>query len=381
MPTLTPGRVLRRALPAAAAIVALSAGAASAQSLRLHPRQLIAHTPAGTQPNAPAYEPAISGDGRINRYAAYSSAATDIVPGSGPYRNVFMVFRKGPYNRRGTIWHRGRTALVSRGLGGQPANGDSWDPSFDGYDYAHRGREITVKPRCLAFVSSASNLVPGDANGQADVFVKHLRTGRLTRIPARSGPVSEVALDGRCFYVAFVSGGTVWVKNIRGQGKGKGRLRRVSAPGGASSVELSANGRIATYSRNNVVYANRDGHTHRIATGVAPSADEWGRFVAFNRGTELWTANSRGAAHARRMRTAIHRRDHRKAMTGALPSMTAGGHFVFFVNGPLVDSNVYERFAACPAGSATAVAGSPHGNYALYSCSSGALYMAFVGHR
>ncbi len=68
-------------------------------------------------------------------------------------------------------------------------------------------------------------------------------------------------------------------------------------------------------------------------------------------------------------------------MIGGLPSMTAGGHFVFFVNGRLVDSNVYERFAACPAGNAIQVAGSPHGNYAMYSCTSGALYMAYVGHR
>jgi hypothetical protein len=381
MSILTPGRVLRRALPAAAAVVALSAGAASAQSLRLHPRQLIAHTPAGAQPNAPAYDPAISGDGRINRYAAYSSAATDILPGTGPYRNVFLVTRKRPYSLHGTLWRQARTTLVSAGLGGQPANGDSWGPAFDGYDYAHAGREITVAPRCMAFVSSASNLVPGDVNGQADVFVKHFRGGRLTRIKAPAGPVSEVALDGRCFYVAYISGGTVYTKNIRGTGKGKGRVRRVSAPGGASSVELSANGKIATYARNNVVYANRDGHTHRIAEGAAPTADEWGRFVAFTRGADLWTANSQGAAHAKRVTTAIRRRDRRKAMIGAVPSMTAGGHFVFFVNGPLVDSNVYERFAACPVGDATAVAGSPHGNYAMYSCTSGALYMAYVGGR
>ena len=109
-----------------------------------------------------------------------------------------------------------RPTFANRGLGGQPANGDSWGPSFDGYDYAHAGREITVAPSCLAFVSNASNLVPGDTNGVADVFVKHLRTGRLTRIAGPAGAVSEVALDGRCFYVSYISGGTVYTKNIRG---------------------------------------------------------------------------------------------------------------------------------------------------------------------
>jgi hypothetical protein len=381
MPISTPGRVLRRALPAALALVALSAGSASAQSLRLHPRQLIAHTPAGELPNAPAFDPVISGDGRVNRYTAFSSAATDIVAGSGPYRNVFQVFRKPPFSLTGTLWHQDRTSLVSAGLGGQPANGDSFGPAFDGYDYAHAGREITVAPSCLAFVSNASNLVPGDTNGVADVFVKHLRTGKLTRIAGPAGPVSEVAMDGRCFYISYISGGTVYTKNIRGVGKGRGKVRRVSAPGGASSIELSANGKIVTYSRNGVVYANRDGHTHRIAAGTAPSADEWGRFVAFTRGSELWTARSQGAAHAQRVKSAIHRRDHQKSMSGASPSMTAGGHFVFFVTGSLVDSNVYERFAACPEGDATQVSGSPHGNYAVYSCSNGALYMAYVGGR
>src|SRR5262245_18847250 len=165
MPISTPPRVLLRALPVAVALVALAAGAASAQSLRLHPRQLIAHTPADGLPNAPASDPAISGDGRVNRYVAFSSAATDIVAGSGPYRNVFLVFRKRPFSLTGTLWHQDRTSLVSAGLGGQPANGDSWGPSFDGYDYAHAGREITVAPSCIAFVSAASNLVPGDTNG------------------------------------------------------------------------------------------------------------------------------------------------------------------------------------------------------------------------
>jgi hypothetical protein len=381
MPIVRTGRALRRALPAAIAVLAVSAGPAAAQSLRLHPRQLLAHTPAGAQPNAPALDPAVSGDGRISRYVAYASAATDIVAGSGPYRNIFVVHREGPYNLRGTIWHQGQTRVVSHGLGGQPADGDSWGPSFDGYDYAHAGREITVKPRCLAFVSNASNLVPGDDNGVADVFVEHLRSGKLTRITGPAGPVSEVALDGRCFYIAYISGGTVYTKNIRGKGRGRGRVRRVSAPGGASSLELSANGKITTYSRDGVVTVNRDGHTHAIAPGEAPSADEWGRFVTFTRGSELWTASSQGAPRAHRVTTAIHRRDRHHAMSGGNPSMTAGGHFVFFVTGTLIDSNVYERFARCPAGAALQVAGSPHGNYAVYACTSGALYMAYVGHR
>src|SRR3954469_14342918 len=216
-------RGILRALPAAVAALALAAVPAHAESLRMHPRDLLAHTPAGTAPNAPAAEPALSGDGRIVRYAAYSSAATDIVPGSGTVRNVFMVHRRPPFSLLGTLWKQGDTTLESRGLGGQPANGDSWSPAFDGYDYAHAGREITVAPACLAFVSAASNLVKGDTNGKADVFVKRLKTGRITRI-ASAGAATEVALDGRCFTVGYVAGGTVYTKNIRSVGKERGRV-------------------------------------------------------------------------------------------------------------------------------------------------------------
>src|SRR6185436_14105275 len=105
--------------------------------------------------------------------------------------------RRTPLTKTGSPWNMGRTVLITKGRGG-PANGDSWSPSFDGYDYAHAGREITVAPSCLAFVSAASNLVPGDSNGQADVFVKNLKTGKLRRV-ATPGPASEVALDGRCY--------------------------------------------------------------------------------------------------------------------------------------------------------------------------------------
>lgn len=373
-------RRIRRALPAAVALLALTAIPAHAESLRLHPRQLLAHTPAGAQPNAPALDPALSGDGRIVRYAAYDSAATDIVGGTTGVRNVYLVNRAQPWSLLGTPWHQAQTELISSGLGGQPADGDSWGPAFDGYDYAHAGHEYTVAPHCFAFVSAASNLVPGDTDGRADVFIYRFSNRKLSRIAA-PGAVSEVALDGRCFTVAYVAGGTVYTKSIRSVGKGRGKVRRVSAPGGSSAPALSANGKITTYSRNGGVYVNRDGRTRYVAAGTDPSPDDWGRYVAFTRGGQIWQASIAGSAHASQLTAAISRRDGQRLMNGTAPSMTAGGHFVFFVTGNMVDSNVYEKFASCPEGVATQVAGSPHGNYAAYSCSSGALFLSYVGGR
>src|SRR3954449_8223809 len=121
--------LIRAALPAAAAIATLCAAPAFAE----HPKALLAHTPNGGVPNAPATDPAISGDGRIDRYAAFTSAATDIVPGSGSHRNVYVVYRARPFSLNGTPWRQGQTVLISKGRGG-PANGDSWGAAFDGYD-------------------------------------------------------------------------------------------------------------------------------------------------------------------------------------------------------------------------------------------------------
>jgi hypothetical protein len=343
-----------------AGVLALTA---AAPALAEHPKALLAHTPSGGQPNAPALDPAISKDGRMDRYAAYDSAATDITPGTNGHRNVYLVRRAGAITRTGTPWQMGATTLVSAGIGG-PANGDSTGPAFDGYDYVHAGREITVKPKCLAFVSTASNLVRGDGNGHADVFLKRLPTGKLKRI-ATPGAASEVALDGRCWYMAYVAGGSLYWKNLR-----TGHVKRI-AGGTSSSPELSANGKIIVFSRNGTVYVNRQGGggTHRVGTGVATTGDEWGRYVAYQSGSDVWLANTQGAPRA-----------HLLASNGAAPSMTAGGHFVFYVSGPIATSNVYRSFGTCPGGSAAQqIAGSPHGNYAAFSCASGQLFLSYIG--
>jgi hypothetical protein len=371
-------RIFLRALTAAVATLALSTAPAHAESLRLHPRTLLAHNTLGAQPDAPATDPALSGDGRVVRYAAYTSAATDIIPGSGTFKNVFLVNRRPPYSLTGTPWVMGDTTLVSRGLGGQPADGDSWGPSFDGYDYAHAGHEYTIAPKCVAFVSSASNLVAGDTNGIADVFVMKLATGKIMRI-ASAGAASAVALDGRCFNVSYVAGGTVYTKFIR---HGSGKVRRLSAPGGAAGAPaVSANGRVTAYERNGRIYVNRDGRNRFVAAGSEPSTDDWGRYVAYTLNGQVWEASIAGSAHSHRLSAKISRQDGQRLMNGTWPSMTTGGHFVFFVSGNMVDSNVYEKFASCPVGDAMQVAGSPHGNYAAYSCTSGALYLSYVGGR
>jgi hypothetical protein len=144
----------------------------------------------------PSRNPAISQDKRLGRLAAFEAD-------SGGTSNVYVVRRAEPYGENGTPWRAGETVLASRGLGGQPANGPSTQPSLDGTSRA--------VPHCVAFVSAASNLVRGDTNGKPDAFLYDLRTGSLKRVSVTSrgrqstGMVTEVVVNGLCTRVAFVS--------------------------------------------------------------------------------------------------------------------------------------------------------------------------------
>ena len=94
-----------------------------------------------------------SADGR---YVAFSSLATNLV--AHDRNDITDVFIRD--------LHQHRTRLVSLGMHGQ---GD--DASWVGL-----GAAFTHDGRYLLFASWAANLVPGDTNGVADVFVRDLRS-------------------------------------------------------------------------------------------------------------------------------------------------------------------------------------------------------------
>lgn len=65
---------------------------------------------------------------------------------------------------------------VSVSADGEPGNGDSFGPPA-----------VSAEGRYVAFVSEASNLVPDDENGVADVFRYDLVTGEVVRVSVGSG--------------------------------------------------------------------------------------------------------------------------------------------------------------------------------------------------
>ena len=145
----------------------------------------------GRQGNGASASAAISADGR---FVAFTSAASNLV---GHDTNVTSdVF----VHDRST----GRTRRVSVSSAGVEGNRDSEEPA------------ISAHGRYVAFTSDASNLVAGDTNRIADVFVHDRDTGRTTRVSVSSGEAQAagfptgtgsnspaISADGR--YVAFHS--------------------------------------------------------------------------------------------------------------------------------------------------------------------------------
>jgi len=168
--------------------------------------------------NSGVYGPSISADGR---YVAFCSSASNLVPGDTNDReDVFVHDRL-----------TGTTERVSVSSDGEEGNGDSgtFRPS------------ISADGRYVAFVSCASNLVPGDTNWAWDIFVHDRLTGVTERVSVSSAGEQgdgdsgypSISAEGR--YVAFESGAynlvpgdTNWTCDIFVHDRLTGTTERVS---------------------------------------------------------------------------------------------------------------------------------------------------------
>jgi hypothetical protein len=183
----------------------------------------------GTVPNGPSTNPVISNDRRYARAIAFESEASDLVNNdTNGVKDVFAVLRTGKIDNFGAKWEPGRTVLISRTATGEPANGPSFAPTIDG--------SFETKPRCVGFLSSASNIVGGDTNGVDDAFITPLTGGAARRISRPGGrqataPTTAVAVSGNCKVAAFVTGGRLYVK----RSGGKARRVKVAGPVGDPS--------------------------------------------------------------------------------------------------------------------------------------------------
>lgn len=112
---------------------------------------------------------------------AFSSDASNLV--AGDTNGMVDVFVRETASNR--------IVRASTDRSGRQANGHSYSPA------------LSVDGSKLAFVSAATNLVPGDTNGVADVFFKDLRTGTIRRVSVRSDGRQANAASNNPFISLF----------------------------------------------------------------------------------------------------------------------------------------------------------------------------------
>jgi len=197
----------------------------------------------GAQADSNSYGASISADGR---YVAFLSAATNLVPGdTNGILDAFVRDRQ-----------TGTTTRVSVDSAGAQCDGECQDVS------------ISANGRFVAFQSAATNLVPGDTNGQLDDFVHDLTTGTTERVSVGSGGVeglgavyglASLSADGR--FVAFCSdagnlvpGDTNACRDAFVHDRQSGATQRVSitsagaqADGDSIASDISSDGRYVSF--------------------------------------------------------------------------------------------------------------------------------------
>jgi hypothetical protein len=226
-----------------------------------------------------------------------------------------VAMNANPDENASQPWMPSGIQLISNGLGGQPANGDSFGPDVDG-----KPGEPPVAPTCVAFVSNASNLVRGDTNRQPDVFVARLGSGAIQRVSINgdgkqaNGPSFDVAVDGSCQRVAFSArasklggggGRQVYVHYMSGPNRGDTVLasaKNNGKPMGGSAEHPSVIARAnavqdkVAFADGGAVYVHdfRKDKTTQIAAGGAsnPVISEAGEIVAYERGGTIFSNNS-----------------------------------------------------------------------------------------
>jgi Tol biopolymer transport system component len=187
--------------------------------------------------------PAVDFDGDT---VAYDSDATNLVPNDTNHSKDVFVWDR----------HTNTTSRASVTPDGHQANGFSDTPS------------LSADGRYIAFVSIASNLVPGDTNNVEDIFVRDLVTGATERVSVASDGTqgnssttqASISPDGR--WVAFSSFASNLVPGdmndtfdvfLHDRETGRTQIMSVSSTGAAgdgisSGPTVSNNGRFVAFS-------------------------------------------------------------------------------------------------------------------------------------
>ncbi len=170
-------------------VLELAATLAAPAAAQLTQRVSLSSSGAQGDGNSYTHERIDAGMSADGRFVAFWSAATNLVPNdTNGVPDVFVRDRL-----------TGTTQRISVSSNGDQADDESRDPS------------ISADGRYVAFWSFATNLVPDDTNGRADVFVYDRQTSTIVRASVDSNGnegtnhsfFPSLSADGR--YVAFES--------------------------------------------------------------------------------------------------------------------------------------------------------------------------------
>lgn len=254
---------------------------------------------AALQANGPSTGSAISADGR---YVAFVSASTNLVAKD--------------LNRAADVFLRDRTrnvtTRISVGPGGVPANGPS------------AGVTMSADGRWIAYSSSASNLVAGDTNRMADVFLYDRDKRTTSRV--------SVSKNGR-----QANGGSV--------------APAISPDGGWIAFHSGASNLIST-DTNRVIdvflHGRKDGTTRRVSVGtdgrqadgasINAAVASGGRYVAFQSGARNLIGKN-GRADTNKVNDVFVRDTVAKTTRRVSTAGDRGAQFAVGSGGPAISDN------------------------------------------
>jgi Tol biopolymer transport system component len=247
---------------------------------------LVSETAAGgAGGDGSSFEGAVTPNGR---FAAFWSAATDLVDPPTNFNHVFVRDMRG-----------GATSLLSASPSGEEGLGNSRYPS------------ISNNGRYVVYESDASNLVEGDVNGRMDVFLADRKTGDTLQVSAgpkggganSSSRLYGASLSGNGRYAVFYSPSTDLVEGGSNGGdqiylydrvlRGLALISRNPAGdpcnGSCNDPSISANGRFVAYVSdatdltaspadgahwNIFLYDARAGTTEQVTVGTGGTAPD-----------------------------------------------------------------------------------------------------------
>ncbi len=171
-----------------------------------------------------------------------------------------VVYRTSETSRHGAFQIRifdrltGLDQAVSAALDGTPGNARSGRP------------QITPDGRWVVFSSFASNLVDGDGNGLADVFLKDLETDGMLRLGGNALSTSQsLSADGRTVFFQSFSDDL-----IEGDFNEASDLFAAVLPGVESGYRITSITRIATGDVR-LMWSAAPGKTYRVQAGSTPA--------------------------------------------------------------------------------------------------------------